>query len=118
VELNHLLFCECRTGPVDSFRKPSQMTRRNQREKMMLGMIKHAVVNPIDAAATLGACSGGVGITAVMHRPHREESGQALADEHRCHVPPQCVENRYGYSQRDNTCKNQDLCHDPTAFLP
>lgn len=78
-----------RSGTVEPVGEPGQVTSRHFREEVMLQVEEHLEGDPVFHLPAQGACDVVRTVAIVVHGPHGEEGGHALADRHDRHVVPE-----------------------------
>jgi hypothetical protein len=106
-----LFRCELRRGSIEARRQTVQMTCRNRREQMVLGMKEHVVGKKIDPPTPLGS-SEELPVAMMMNRPDGEKPRHAFAQQHGRKMKPK----RPWDKQTDKAGHNQsaDFARNPT----
>src|SRR5215203_5748402 len=81
-------------------------TGRHFRKEMMLQVEEHLEGDPVFYLPVQGACDLVRAVAVVVHGPHGEEGGHALADRHNPHVVPE----REAAGEREDEVHPENAC--------
>jgi hypothetical protein len=93
-------------GAVEPVGEPGQVTGRHFREEVMLQVEEHLEGDPAFHLPAQGACDLVRAVAVVVHGPHGEEGGHALADRHDPHVVPE----REAAGEREDEVHSESTC--------